>query len=131
MICFAIVSEYPLQFLCLRRGQSPASTKRDSCRTRLVWGGPSGPPFPRVARTFRLDARKLRDAFDDAENLVLADDQIFLAIDFDFAAGVLAEEHRVTGLHVQGQHLALVVDAAASDGDDLALLRFFLGGVGD
>ena len=34
-------------------------------------------------------------------------------------------------LHVERLALAVVLDLALADGDDLALLRLFLGGVGD
>ena len=45
--------------------------------------------------------------------------------------GVLAEEDRVAFLHVEGDDLAVFLDLALAGGDHLALLRLFLGGVGD
>src|SRR6185436_12775095 len=68
---------------------------------------------------------------DDGEDLVLAEDDEILLVDADLAAGVLADEDLVALLDVDRRALALVVDLAGTDGDDLGLLRLFLGGVGD
>src|SRR3954454_18740396 len=69
--------------------------------------------------------------FDDAHDVALLEDQQVFAIDFDLRAGPFAEEHRVAGPDVERDELAGVVACARPDGDDLALLWFFLGGVGD
>ena len=55
----------------------------------------------------------------------------FLAVHLDFLAGVLAEQDEIAGFDVEGDALAGVLDFAAPDGHDLALLRLFLGAVGD
>ena len=73
----------------------------------------------------------LAAAFDHGEDLVLTHDQILLAVDFDFLAGVLAEEDGVAGFHVERHALAVVLGLALAGGDDLALLRLFLGRVRD
>ena len=65
------------------------------------------------------------------EDFVLAHDQVLLAVDLDLLAGVLAEEDRVACLDVERRDLAVLLDLALADGDDLALLRLLLGGVGD
>src|ERR1700755_3200544 len=70
-------------------------------------------------------------ATDDAENLVLAHDEQLLAVDLDFGATVLAEEHSVSGLHVQRLTLAVLPVLAVADGDDLAFLRLLFSRVGD
>src|SRR5438132_11508695 len=70
-------------------------------------------------------------AFDHAEDVLLAHDQMLFAVQLDLGAGVLAEENAVTRLHVERGHLALVVRFALADRDDLALLGLFLRGVGD
>src|SRR6267378_751913 len=64
------------------------------------------------------------------ENFFLAEDQQFFAVDFDFAAAVLAEQHTVANVNVEGHTLALL-SLAGTDGDHFALLRLFLRGVGD
>ena len=43
----------------------------------------------------------------------------------------LPKRMRVAGLDVERDALAVVLDLAGADGDDFALLRLFLGGVGD
>src|SRR5207302_10292262 len=58
-------------------------------------------------------------------------DEVLLAIELDLAAGVLAAEDSIALLHREREILAVVVDLAGAHGDDLALLRLLLGGVGD
>src|SRR5918998_465159 len=70
-------------------------------------------------------------ALDDAEDFVLAHDQKLLAVDLDLRAAVLAEQHAVAGLHVKLLAGAALPVTAPPHGDDLALLRLFLRGVGD
>ena len=43
----------------------------------------------------------------------------------------LAEQHAVAGLDVERNDLAALVAGAGADGDDLALHRLFLGGIGN
>src|SRR5690349_6346873 len=70
-------------------------------------------------------------AVDNAQNFLFAHDQVFLAMELDLLAGVLAEEHRVAFLDVERRDLAVLLDLALADSDDLALLWLFLGGVRD
>src|SRR5262245_53865604 len=65
------------------------------------------------------------------EDILLADDQVLLALHPDLGARVLAEENAVTLAHVQGTQLAVIAELALADGDDPALLRLLLGRVGD
>jgi hypothetical protein len=51
--------------------------------------------------------------------------------ELDLLPGILSEEDEVAGLDVERDPLAVVLRLAVSGGDDLALLRLFLGGVGD
>jgi hypothetical protein len=67
---------------------------------------------------------------DDREHVGLAQDQVRLVVERDFGAAVLPVEHLVADLHVHRDALVLL-ESARSDRDDLALLRLFLGGVGD
>ena len=62
-----------------------------------------------------------------AENFVFAHDEVFLTIELDFLPGVLAEEDEVACLDVERDALAVVLRLAVAGGDDLALLRLFLG----
>src|SRR6267142_5218263 len=70
-------------------------------------------------------------AFDDGQHFVFAHDEVFLAIELDLLAGILAEEDLVTGLDVQRDALAVVFGLAVSGRDDFALLGFFFGRVGN
>src|SRR5262245_34059716 len=74
----------------------------------------------------------LRDrAFEHAEDVALFHDEKLLAVDLDLGARPFAEQHPVAGLHVEGHKRALLVAGARAHGDDLALLRLLLRGIGD
>src|SRR4051794_27269383 len=78
-------------------------------------------------RLFLLLARVVNDR----QHFVLAHDEVLLTIELDLLARVLAEENQVAGLDVERDALAVVLRLAVAGGDDLALLRLLLGGVGD
>src|SRR5690348_1146112 len=65
------------------------------------------------------------------EEVVLAHDQVLFTVDLDLGPAVLAEQHAVAGLDLEGDDLAVLVAFARADGDDLGLDRFLLGRVGD
>ena len=71
------------------------------------------------------------DAFKHAKNVALLHDQELLTIDLDFGAGPFAEQHPIAGLHIERLNLALLIAGTGSCGDDLALLRLFLGRIGN
>src|SRR6266852_2562866 len=64
-------------------------------------------------------------------NVALFHDEVLDAIDFDLCARPFAEQDVVADLDVDRDELAALVAAARSNGDDLALLRLLLGGVGN
>src|SRR6266446_2878845 len=64
-------------------------------------------------------------------NVALFHDEVLDAIDFDLGARPFAEQDVVADLDVDRDELAALVAAAGSNGDDLALLRLLLGGVGN
>src|SRR5579883_1386455 len=70
-------------------------------------------------------------AFDHAEDVVLAQDQVLDAVDLDLGARVLAEEHGVAHLDVERRHLAVLVHLPLAGGDHPALLGLLLRRVGD
>src|SRR5438034_1597361 len=76
--------------------------------------------------TFAAIARLLR--FDHAEDVLLAEDQVLLAVELDFVARVLAEQHPIALLDVGRQDLA-VFAPAGPDGHDQPLLGLLLGRV--
>src|SRR5438477_11953317 len=67
----------------------------------------------------------------NAQNVAfLHDDEVF-TVDLHFGARPFAEQDLVAGLDVERRELALFGLGARADGDDFALLRLFLRGVGD
>lgn len=69
---------------------------------------------------------KLREL---GENIALAKDLVFDAIDFDFASAVLAEDDLVANADAQGGADTIIEQFAWPDGDDFAPLWLFLGAV--
>src|SRR5690554_4454299 len=72
-----------------------------------------------------------RSALDHGEHIRLAQDQVLLVPDRDLRAAVLPVQDPVALLELGLDALAILGELAGPDGDDLALLRLFLGGVGD
>ena len=70
-------------------------------------------------------------ALDHAHDVGFLHDQKVLAVDLDLGAGPFAEQHPVARLEFERHELAAFVAGAGADGDDLALLRLLLGGVGN
>src|SRR6185436_12716204 len=77
---------------------------------------------------FFLRAERLRQ---DGQDFFFAQDQHVLAVDGDVGPVVLAEQHLVADLDVEGDLGAVLEDAAVADRQHLALLRLLLRGVGD
>src|SRR5499426_2532244 len=69
--------------------------------------------------------------FEHAHDVGLLHDQELLAVDLHLGARPLAEQHPVADLEIDGDELAGLVAPAWAHGDDLALRRLFLGGVGN
>ena len=70
-------------------------------------------------------------AFDHAHDVGLLHYQEILTVELDLGARPLAEQHAVTNLKIDRDQLAVLVAATRADGDDLALRRLLLNGVGD
>jgi hypothetical protein len=69
---------------------------------------------------------------EDGEHVAGVEDQDVLTVGGDLGAAVLAVDDGVADLDVDGDDLAALLAATAgTDGEDLALLGLFLGGVGD
>src|SRR5260221_4818380 len=68
---------------------------------------------------------------DDAEDVVLAQNQMLFTVDLHFGARVLAEEHDVAGLHVELADFSILANLAVADGNDLALDGLLFCTVGD
>src|SRR4051794_20483089 len=67
---------------------------------------------------------------DAGEDIGLAQHEQILPIDLDLGPAVLAVEDLVVLADVQRDALAVLVELAVADCEDLALLRLLLGGVG-
>jgi hypothetical protein len=67
---------------------------------------------------------------DASEDVRLAQDEQLLAVDLDLGPAVLAVEDLVALLDVERNPLAVVVELAVADSNDLALLWLLLRGVG-
>ncbi len=68
---------------------------------------------------------------DHAQNIAFLHDEQILAIDAHLGARPFAEQDAVAGLDVERRDGAVFGAGARADGDDFALLRLFLCGVGD
>ena len=67
----------------------------------------------------------------DGEDVFFAHHQMVDAVQLDFGAGVLVEEHLITLLDGQFNAGAVFQDLAGTGSDHLTLAGLFLGGVGD
>src|SRR5690348_15376734 len=72
-----------------------------------------------------------RNVGQDAHDVALLHDQELLAIDLDFRAGPLAEQHPVADLEIDRDQLAGFVAPARANRGDFPLRGLFLGGVRD
>src|SRR5271170_2946028 len=117
-ICLAM-SISPIQDSFKNCGPWPGQDHRGSSRGN----GGSG-------EKLLLAARGLGRAGQFCQDFIFPKDEVILVIDFNFGAAVLAEQHAVADLYVERDALALF-DFACASGDHFALLRLFLGRVGD
>src|SRR5262249_26071332 len=108
---------------------------------------PRGPrvTFTALARMFRPRAISLRalaantmslaamwvSLLENGEDVLLAQDQVFLAVELHFGARVLGEQDAVAGLHLRLAQRAVVEDLAGADGHHAGLDGLLLRGVGD
>src|SRR5437867_1965760 len=75
--------------------------------------------------------RDLLGLGENPENVVLAQNHVFGALDLDVGPAVLADQHAIALLHLDGDALAVLGHAAGAHRHHLALLRLLLGGVGN
>jgi hypothetical protein len=91
-------------------------------RTR-IWKAQSGGLLPALVLGLGFDQH--------SHDVALFHYEVLNTIDFDLGARPLAEQDAVADFDVDRDQLAALVAAAGSNGDDLALLRLLLGGVGN
>src|SRR5947207_898575 len=68
--------------------------------------------------------------FHHAEDVILAQNQQFLAVDRDVGAAVLREQHAVAHLQIELAYAAVFEHAPVADSEHLAFDRLFLGSIG-
>ena len=68
---------------------------------------------------------------DDAEDVILANERVFLFLELHLGAAVFADQHTVADLHFERGDLAIFPLLAGAEGDDLGLLRLLFGGIRD
>src|SRR5512143_4861 len=82
-----------------------------------------------VLKTISLAAMFVLSSFpllEHGEDVVLAQDQVFLTIDLHFGPAVLGEQDAVAGLELRLADAAILEHLAGADGDDLGLDRLLL-----
>ena len=62
----------------------------------------------------------------DGEDVFLANDEQFIAIDLDRLAGILAKQHAIANLDIERTHLAAFEDLAVAYRQDFALAESVL-----
>src|SRR5260370_42099382 len=75
--------------------------------------------------------RRSGGAAQHAEYFFFAHDDEVLTIDFDFGAGILAEQNAVAFFYIERPNLAFFADLAFAGGDDFSLLRLVFAADGD
>src|SRR5208283_54523 len=107
---------------------------RDSCPKRSIFAGMILLPLLYL-RFHRIGWDSLASGpkclLDDSQDVILAQDQQVFALVLELAARVFAEQDLVPRLDLDGNELAVVAIFTLADGDNLALLGLFLGGVRD
>src|SRR6266853_1395713 len=112
------------------RPRGPSVTVTASARMftpRKIFSRASWPNFT----SFAAMSSSPSSAFDHAEDVLLAHDEVLLAVDLDLRSGVLPEQDLVADLDVEGRQLAVVVHLTFADRDNLAVLRLLLGAIRD
>src|SRR3954471_13157618 len=92
------------------------------------WNGPVARP---AASGASGGGRRGPLLLDDGEKVAGGEDEVLLAAVLDLGAAVLGVDDHVADGDVEGDPVAVVVDATGAHGDDRALLRLLLGRVRD
>src|SRR5260370_12662366 len=105
---------------------------RASCEKRTILAGMALCASSGHRKFFvGFNAPICRSAFEHAEDIVLAQDQMLFVLELDLAACILAKENPVAGFYVGRHQFTDLGHLALADRDNLALLRLFLGRIGD
>src|SRR4051812_19368913 len=82
---------------------------------------PDSVPRPSKRALRALLGTRRKGSADHAHDVGLLHDQEVIAVDLDFGARPLAEQHAIAWLEVDGDELAGLIASARADCDDLAL----------
>src|ERR1044071_5809668 len=115
IVTFTASARRSMPFLSDRR----AVSSKYSCLAKVMPPGLLGGGSPRSGRLFA----------DDREDVLLADDEELVVLELELGPRVLPVEDLLPDLDVHRDALALGVEGAGADGQDLALLGLLLGGV--
>src|SRR5438067_4072217 len=86
--------------------------------------------FPSFQINSRFFFIRLSVLANDAEDIVLAHDQVGLAVHLDLGAAVFGDQHLVAFFDRELDLLTVFVHLSGAESYDLPLLRLFLGGIG-
>src|SRR5262249_17844268 len=75
------------------------------------------------------DRWESNELLDHGEDIVGAEDLVFLAVEFDLGSAVFADEDAVALLNFERDLLAVVIGLAGAEGDDNAFGRLFFSGI--
>src|SRR4051812_31912237 len=84
-----------------------------------------------VSNRISLAAIRISLLLDYREDVILAQNDVFLTVELHFGARVLADEDLVALLHFERAQLAVVEHLAVADGNDFGLERLLFRGVGN
>src|ERR1043166_9385983 len=73
----------------------------------------------------------MRLLVDDGEDVIGVEDFVLFAVQFNFRAAVLADEHAVSLFDFEGHLFAIVIGFTGAESDDDAFRGFFLGAIRD
>src|SRR5438477_566899 len=68
---------------------------------------------------------------DNAENIILAHDQVLFAVDVYLTAGIFSKQDSIIYLEVEWSDFAIIIQFPLADRDHFSFLRFLFGGVGN
>ena len=68
---------------------------------------------------------------DAAEDIVLAHNQVFFAVQSDLRAGIFSEQNAIVDFDIQWSDFTIVIDFPFADRNHFAFLWFFLSGIGN
>src|SRR5260221_382493 len=115
---------------CGLSGRASPSPRSRGCRRHEACGRAHRRKILRLLQPFQITPLEnfVEMSGDHAHDVGFLHDQEFFAVQFDFGARPLAEQHPIAGLDVDWNKLPGLVAAAGADSNHLPFLRFGLAG---